>query len=167
MEHEKTMEGVMAALLLSGREVPGVELMNNCMRRLNVVKKKYSQRSSYLFSKTDFGRFVVKRREGKGTAYKLVPAALELKVEELMHFVYKGNKKGREAILEHHKGLRPYLEVEKPIEPDPPNSDEDTASDEPAKAAPIMTNLIENAISQALGVNVIVKGRIDIVFRWE
>jgi len=166
MENEKTIEGVIASLLLSGREVSGREIMNNCVRQLNITKKMYSQRSTYVYHKTDFGKFIESRRDGKGASYKLVSAALECKVEELLHFVYKGNVKGRETILEHHKGLRPYLESsekkedqvkEKSKKPEPPSKETSSG----------IATAINNVVAQELGVNVSVSGRVEIVFKWE
>ena len=170
MEQQKTIEGVIASLLLSGREVTGREMQNNCVRQIQgVTKKLYSQRSTYLYHKTDFGKFVVSRRDGKGAAYKLVAAALECKVEELLRFVYKGDKKGRETILDHHKGLRPYLES-----PAKEKKAEDRAKEKAKKPEPPsketsigIATAIRDVVAQELGVNVSVSGRVEIVFKWE
>jgi hypothetical protein len=168
MENQKTIEGVITSLLLSGREVTGRELQNNCMRQLNVTKKKYSQRSTYMFHKTDLGKFIVSRRDGKGASYKLVAAALECKVDELVIFVYKGNKEGRAAVLEHHKGLAPYLE-EKAEEKKDEASDKLSKKKEKQEKSTSdgIATAINNVVSQELGVNVSVDGRIEIVFKWE
>lgn len=167
MENQKTIEGVIASLLLSGREVSGSELQNNSMRQLGIPKKEYTGRSTYLFNKTDFGKFIEKRRGGKGFSRKLVPAALELKVEELMHFVYKGNPKGREMILEHHKGLRPYLESNKAKVSDLlEETKEKFKKIKDARTDGIAT-AISKAVSQELGVKVSVTGRVEIVFKLE
>jgi len=173
MENQKTMEGVIATLLLSGREVTGREIQNNCVRQLNITKKLYSQRSTYLYHKTDFGKFIESRRDGKGAAYKLVAAAMECKPEELVHFVYKGNKKARETILEHHKGLRPYLESpekEKKKEAIVKKAKEkfgkaiDSHDDNESSN---IADAISNVVAQELGVNVSVMGRVEVVFKWE
>lgn len=162
MESQKTVDGIVASLLLSGREVTGRELQENCIRQLNIPKKKYSMRSTYLFHKTDFGKFITSRRDGKGATYKLVPAALECKPEELLYFVHKSNIEAREKVLEHNKGLAAYLdpdEKEKKAE----SKDNLLAKEETVKKA--MTSAVAEAISQSLGVNVNVSGRIDIVFK--
>ena len=165
MENEKTIEGIIAALLLSGREVSGREIQENCIRRLGITKKKYSQRSTYLYHKTDFGKLIESRRDGKGASYKLVPAALECKPEELLFFVFKSNRKARESVLEHHKGLQAYLEEDEKGQ-DPVVNDEDKEEVEKPIAS-TMTSAVEQVMSQALGVNVVVKGRVEIVFKWE
>ena len=164
MEAQKNIEGVIAALLLSGREVTGREIQNNAIRQLNITKKKYSQRSTYLFHKTDFGKFITSRRDGKGACYKLVPAALECKVEELLFFVHKSNPEARKKVLEHHKGLSAYLE------PDVKEKKEEAkekflVSSQDKK--PDIVDTINSAVAQELGVNVNVQGRVEIVFKWE
>ena len=162
MENQKTVDGVIASLLLSGREVTGRELQENVVRQLNTTKKKYSTRSTYLFHKTDFGKFIESRRDGKGAAYKLVPAALECKPEELLFFVHKSNTKARNAVLEHHKGLVAYLEEEKEAPTSKPEKDL-TPKVEPTGKT--VQEAVATAIVQELGVNVNVSGRIEIVFK--
>jgi hypothetical protein len=163
MENEKTVDGVITALLLSGREVTGKELMNNCLRQISgLTKKKYSTRSTYLFHKTDFGKFITSRRSGKGASYKFVPAALDCKPEELMHFIYKDAKQARATVLAHHVGLKPYIE-----EPAPKSKDY-LKSTTPQLSQPPVDNVVEvvrEAIGQALGVEVKVSGRVEIVFK--
>ena len=178
MENQKSIEGVIASLLLSGREVRGAEIQNNCMRQLGITKKKYSTRSTYLYHKTDFGKFIESRRDGKGAAYKLVPAALDCKPEELMLFIYKGNDKARETVLEHHKGLRPYLEVDKEKKEskiDKKISDYsdmmDEAKEKLAKVrekdvATALNNSIKPIVPSSLGVNIVVSGKVEVVFRF-
>ena len=173
--NEKTIDGVITSLLLSGREVSGKELMNNCLQQVTGAnKKKYSTRSTYLFHKTDWGKFVENRRSAKGRAYKFVAAALECKPEELLVFMYKGSPKARETILEHHKGLRPYLEDTKKKE-----SEEDMkkrmaglrekrALKKKEREAPnSLSTVITNTVTERLGVDVSVGGRIEIVFKRE
>jgi hypothetical protein len=165
MENQKTVDGVITALLLSGREVSGRELMNNCVRQINgLTKKKYSTRSTYLFHKTDFGKFIQSRRSGKGATYKFVAAALECKPEELMYFIYKDRKEAREQVLEHHVGLKPYLEDPAPKSKDPVKPKTTT----PQLSQPPVDNVVEvvrEAIGKALGVEVKVSGRVEIVFK--
>jgi len=171
MESQKSIEGVIAALLLSGREVTGREIQNNCVRQLGITKKKYSQRSTYLYHKTDFGKFIISRRSGKGASYKLVPAALECKPEELLYFVYKGNHKSRELVLEHHKGLKPYLE-EKPKRTHEELLEEAKEKFKKAKEGKLQSSTkistaIGDVVSQELGVKVSVSGRVEVIFKWE
>lgn len=160
MENQKTIEGIIAALLLSGREVTGREIQENCVRRLGISKKMYSQRSTYLYHKTDFGKFIESRRDGKGASYKLVSAALECRPEELVHFVYKGNAKARETILEHHKGLQPYLE-DKPKE----LAEEQKLPKVKEKTLPSGTS-IKPILPSSVGVNIVVSGQVEVVFRF-
>jgi hypothetical protein len=165
MENAKTIEGVIAASLLSGREVSGKELQNNCLRRINgLTKKKYSTRSTYLFHKTDFGKLIESRREARGRSYKLVSAALELKPEELLQFVYK--TKARDVIVEHHKGLRPYLEEVKKEKVNPEKVEhggvvENKPEETSARAK------IQSIVPSTLGVNIFVSGKVEVIFRWD
>lgn len=159
METMSTVEGVIVASLLSGKEVTGIQLRENCLKQVSGAdKKSYLIKSSYIFSKTPFGKLITKRREGKGTAYRLVPAALDCRVDELMVFVGGGSSKARNTVLDHHKALRPYLE-----------ESETKTSETPKLKEPIpdISNAIGTAISKALGVNVSVQGKIEIVFKWE
>ena len=162
MENQKTIEGVIAALLLSGREVTGRELQNNCVRQLSITKKKYSTRSTYLFHKTDFGKFITSRRDGKGAVYKLVPAALDCKPEELLFFIYKGNDEARNKVLEHHKGLAAYLEPKEKKKEEVTTKDLTPTTRDTGK---FIRNVVSEAIAQELGVNVKVSGRVEIVFK--
>ena len=167
MESQKSIEGVIAALLLSGREVTGKELQNNCVRQLNITKKQYSTRSTYLYHKTDFGKFIESRRDGKGASYKLVPAALECKPEELMFFIHKSNVEARNKVLEHHKGLAAYLESDvKEKKAKAKEKSLEKNDEKEVKGSSLSTGLSE-VISNVLGVNVNVSGRIEIVFKRE
>lgn len=182
LEDQKTIEGVIASILLSGKEVSGTEIQNTCVRHLNISKKRYSTRSTYLYNKTDFGKFIESRRDAKGRCFKFVPAALDCKPGELMHFVYKGNAKARATVLEHHKGLSAYLVEAKSKEKRERTKEElaevkkkmeemrikkalkKEAKEENAKS---LSAAINDVVSQTLGVNVSVGGRIEIVFKWE
>ena len=182
LDDQKTIEGVIASILLSGKEVPGTEIQNTCVRHLNITKKRYSTRSTYLYNKTDFGKFIESRRDAKGRCFKLVPAALDCKPGELMHFVYKGNHKARNAVLEHHKGLMAYLAEAKSKEKRERSKEENEAIKK--KMAELrerkalikevkegtknsLTTAINEVVSKTLGVNVSVGGKIEIVFKWE
>jgi hypothetical protein len=184
MENQKNIEGVIAAVLLSGQEMSGSEIQEACMKQLGVTKRQYSTRSTYLYNKTDFGKFIESRRDAKGKCFKLVPAALDCKPGELMHFVYKGSDKAREVVLEHHKGLIPYLEPEKPKEEDVESKLAEKREKLKEKMATMraskekkrkkensnsngLTEVINDVVAQELGVNVSVAGRIEIVFKWE
>lgn len=139
MYNQDTIDGIVASILLSGREATTGELRSMCIKQLDVSKAKFQQRISYLMNKTDFGKFVERRREGRGSAYKLVPATLELKSEELLAFVYKGNSRERAIILSQHKGLIPYF------------------SDEEQPASTI------TGLPVALDINV----KVEVTFKWE
>jgi hypothetical protein len=88
-----------------------------------------------------------------------------------MIFIYKGNDSAREKVLEHHKGLRPYLE-EKPKK-DRRELDLLEAAKEKFKEAKekkestASTNTsIRPVVPSSLGVNIVVSGKVEVVFRF-
>ena len=161
-------------VFLSGQEVHGRDLKALVLEAVpTTTDKSFSIRTSHLTRKTDLGKLIEVRRLGTGNCYKLVTAALDLTIDELYTFVYKDMKK-REAVLERHKALRPYFEEAEtttdPITPDEPEPSSEV-QDEPdlsnASKLPQWNKLtVEKVLSQALGVNVNISGRVEIVFKF-
>jgi len=164
MMNAKSIDEAVVAILLSGREVTGSEIRDDIMKHVpGASNKKYAQRMNYLMTKTDLGKLVERRSEGKGKAYKLVSAALDCRPEELAYFAYK-NVTAREKVLEHHKGLIAYIQTDEPdpkTQPDPPKKDDLGRLTPPG---PGLTGILETALSESLGVNVNVSGCIEIKF---
>jgi len=160
-----SIDEAIIAVLLEGKEVLGSDIRDQVLKtQPEVSNKKYAMRCSYLMHKTDFGLLVERRRAGKGVAYKLVTAALDCRVQELAVFAYKHDK-AREEVLAHHKALKPYFEsADKPATR---WRDQAKSPDlQPPTKPPLeIQGTIENAISNALGLNVSVQGRIEIVFK--
>lgn len=158
-------------VLLSGREMPGQEICRTVITtKAGITKKEYTQKSTYLFNKTDFGKLLIRRREGKGFAFKLCSAALDCKQEELMVFTYAASRypKRREQVLAHHKSLRPYFEPDPDqttSKADPQKSPGLNDLSKPAASKTAISAALETALSNLLGVNVNVSGRIEIVFK--
>lgn len=165
-------------ILLSGKEIIGKDLAVLVMEALpEVTKKSYDIRASHLTRKTDIAKLVEIRRIGNNNCFKLVTPALDLRVEELHTFAYKDMSK-REEVLQKHKGLRPYFEPERkpslliqthtePIEPDAEPDEQPTEPEAPERE-PDVTEALNNAIqavSKALGIEIKVTGKVEIVFR--
>jgi hypothetical protein len=188
MEKQKTIEGVIIAALLSGREMSGTQLKDLVLKELPAkIQKDYQSRASYIFRKTDFGKFIVDRPEGSGKAFKLIPAALDCTVEELTSFLYLDNKRMaiRKKVLEKHQGLQPYLGPHDPptkgkkiIEEweEKPGVGPESGPEEESKAPKLKKledfevaakNAIQSTIPNPFGVNVFITGKVEIVFRWD
>jgi hypothetical protein len=158
-----TIDNAIIAVLLSGGEVSGSVIRDRVLTSLpGVTNKKYAQRMNYLMTKTDLGKVIERRQEGKGKAYKLVTAALDCRPEELATFAYKS--KARDKVLAHHKALKPYLQAdESEAKPEPdPKSKVDLGLLTPPNGP--ITAALETALSESLGVNVTVSGCIEIKF---
>lgn len=160
-------------ILLSGKEIIGKDLAVLVMEALpKITKKSYDIRASHLTRKTDLARVIEIRRIGNNNCFKLVTPALDLTAEELHTFAYKDPAK-RHNILRKHKGLRPYFEPDKkePIQlPEQPKKEPEPLPDTPKKELkepePTWSNeLIGQAISRALGIEVNVSGKIEFVFK--
>jgi hypothetical protein len=117
---------------------------------------------NYLMTKTDLGKVIERRHEGKGKAYKLVTAALDCRPEELATFAYKS--KARDKVLAHHKALKPYLQAdESEAKPELTHKAKADLADLGRPGREI-TGILETALSETLGVNVTVSGCIEIKF---
>lgn len=160
-------------ILLSGKEIIGKDLAALVLQALpGTSKKSYDIRASHLTRQTDLSKLIEIRRIGNNNCFKLVTPALDLRVEELHTFAYK-NMQNREEVLRSHKGLRPYFEPEKKtpiqtpdkdkIEPEPQPDEPDLSTTEKINAG--LNNVLEQAISTALGIEVNVSGRVEIVFK--
>jgi len=183
---QTTIDGAIIGALLSGREMSGTELRDAVLQAIpGSTPKQYSTRSTYIFHKTDFGRFIKSRRSAKGRMFKLVTAALDCTVEDLIPFIYKTQVDERTAILNKHIALQPFLqendseeieentESEKQIKPEEPKiepKDVNVEDSEIVKDTEVsVNNAIKNAItnvSNSLGINVTVNGKVEIVFKW-
>lgn len=161
-----TLDHAIISVLLSGTEVSGSQIKEYVMKNnAGITPKQYDIRCSYLMNQTDLGKIVERRREGKGMAYKLVTAALDCKPEELVVFVRK-SPKPREAVLLHHKALRPYFELDETVKGKIHPKTEKPDTGDLSKATKGITAAIENALTDILGVNIAIGGRIEIVFKF-
>lgn len=142
MTSQDTVEGIFAALLLSGQEVSSTDVRSKCMEILDCKQSFWQQRFSYIINKTDFGKLLIRRKIKRTGVFRLVPAAFDLTVKELKAFVYKDNKSVRSVILSEHKGLHPYLEDKAPAS---------TITSEP-----------QHSVPQTLDVNV----KIEVTFKF-
>jgi len=181
---QTTIDSVIIGALLSGREIAGTELMNIVLEKVpEKLKTDYSCRSSYMFHKTDFGKFVTDRQVGNGKMFKLVTAALDCTVDELLPFLYKEKVDERLATLDKHIALRPFLEQTKPekqievesveFKPDEPKVEPEIVNlkdfENIKKTNEKVNTAIESAISKVineLGINVTVNGKVEFVFKW-
>ena len=188
MEKQKTIEGVVISALLSGTEMSGTQLKDLVLKELPAkIQKDYQSRASYIFCKTDFGKFIVDRPEGGGKAFKLIPAALDCTVEELTSFLYLDNKRMaiRKKVLEKHQGLQPYLVPRKParkgkkiieeweersgvgLDPGPKAKSKLPKQKQLEDTELAAKNAIQGIIQNPLGLNVTITGKVEIVFRWD
>lgn len=182
----KSIDLTIISALLSGDEVSGTMLGDLVMKSQGVQRRQYYVRMTHLLHKTDLGKLIVDRPAGKGKVFKLVTAALDCKPEELAVFIYK-DLDPRKEILERYKALRPYVEEEPKIETEEKVADEteldvketpeEKSEEEKVETwenvteidKPITTmvnKVIQEAVSQALGINVTVSGRVEVVFKF-
>ena len=163
------MDQAILTVLLSGKEVSGVVMRNTVLKALpEAIKKSYDIRCTHLTKKTDLAKVLEIKRHGNTNNYRLVTAALDLTAEELHVFAYKRSYK-RAEVLEKHKALQPYFPDEEKVEPVKKQKAKpfDPGTDVELESA-LKTDLskkIEEALSSALGINVNVSGRIEIVFK--
>jgi hypothetical protein len=181
MEAQKTIDEVIITSLLSGKEMSGNQLREAVIKHIpDTTPKSYSTRSSYIYHKTDLGKLIKCRRSAKGMAYKFVPAALDCTVEELAPFLYKGEMEKRQAILDRHIGLKPYLKPNAPstkgkkiIEPWEEKAGPGPGTIEPEKQKKLedfeveAKHAIQNVMPNPLSLNVNIIGKVEIVFRWD
>ena len=167
----KTVDTGVSIILLRGEEVTGREIkeLMTLYTKFDSDDRRVEARLSHLINKTDYGKLVERRREGKGLAYRLVPAALDLTPSELIAFVYAKETPKRELIAK-YKGLQAYFG---PDQPDPGQDAQSQGSPENRDLMPPappelldVTTTIKTALQDALGVNVNVSGRIEIAFKF-
>jgi hypothetical protein len=159
-----SMDSAFITALLSGKEMFGPDICKLVLQSVpGATQKKYDMRISYLVHKTDLGNIIEGSRAGKGRSYRLATAALDCKPEELLTFCYKDPR--RNAVLEHHKALRPYFEAKKPEPTESPKPAKQATGGDLAGAMPKIKGALETVLTNALGVNVIVSGRIEFVFK--
>ena len=164
-------------ILLSGKEIIGRDLATLVMEALpEITKKSYDIRASHLTRQTDLSKLVEIRKVGNNNCFKLVTPALDLTVEELHVFAYKSWQK-RHEVLEKYKSLRPYFEEEKPSTQIEVTRELDTEEIQPDKEPEMpdlsrsekihteINDVIGQAISKALGIEVNVSGRVEFVFK--
>ena len=160
----RTMDEAIVAILLGGSEVTGSKIRDHIVKSVSgASNKKYAQRMNYLMTKTDLGKLVERRSEGKGKAYKLVSAALDCRPEELAAFAMKSSN-SRDQVLAHHKGLIPYIQADKKQAPDKPDPGQSADNGRLSKVSGPIASVLETALSESLGVNVNVSGCIEIKF---
>ena len=163
-------------ILLSGKEHVGTELKKLVMEALpEITKKSFDIRCSHLIRKTDISKVVIIKRQGNNNVLKLVTAALDLTPQELHTFAYKNYSKQAE-VLAKHKALKPYFETEKSTGPqletkiglsnEADKEPEAMPTDKGKKWSDEINGTLETALSKALGVDVNVSGRIEIVFKF-
>ncbi len=159
-----SIDECIAVVLLRGQEVSGPEIRGELAKvGKSFEKKKFQQRFSFILHKTGFGKLVESRREGKGRMFKLVTPALDLTGKELANFSYKG--KATEEVLANHPALNVYFEdKEKPVHKEPQPGKKTDLGDLVEATGPL-NGALEKVLSQELGVNVQVSGRVEIVFK--
>jgi hypothetical protein len=169
IEKTENVDKAFCILFLRGEEYTGTELKQTVIKYFpDKNMRTIEVRLSHILNKTDFGKLILRRREGKGMAMRLVPAALDLTPSELHLFVYKKPKQKKE-LLEKYIGLKPYFA---PEESGPAMDAHFSGSPDPADPVKPITEsasisaTIETALKEALGVNVHVSGRIEIAFKF-
>jgi hypothetical protein len=159
-----TIDECIATLLLGGQEMSGPEMRAELARVGKTFDKaKFTQRFSFIQHKTDFGKLVSSRREGKGRMFKLVTPALDLTPKELATFVYKHTGKGE--VLEKHPALKVYFEDQEKPDPTEPQPGHKADMGDLVQGNGPLNGALEAVLSQELGVKVEVSGRVEVVFK--